>query len=106
MISKFDDLIYLMYHYGYNCYNQSAHIIYFYMYKNALIAFVEVWFQANNYVSGSTIISSFLLSLFNIVFTTFQIFVAFYYEETYDQTTKLVSVSQFRRNLHKSIFRF
>lgn len=84
VISKFDDLIYLMYHYGYNCYNQSAHIIYFYMYKNALIAFVEIWFQSNNYASGSTIISKTLLALFNIVFTTFQVFAAFYYEETYD----------------------
>jgi P-type E1-E2 ATPase len=44
VISKFDDLVTLMYHHGYNCYSQTSRIVYFYMYKNNILVFVQLWY--------------------------------------------------------------
>lgn len=83
VISKFDDLVTLMYHHGYNVYSQTSRIIYFYMYKNAVIVFVQVWFQFHCKTSGSDILPSLLVGLYNVALTTLQVFAAFYYETNF-----------------------
>lgn len=71
VISRFDDLITLVYDHGYNSYSQSSRIIYFCIYKNAIIVFVYLWCQLHNGNSGSTLIPGNLSSLYNVILTSF-----------------------------------
>ena len=106
VIYKFDDLITLMYHHGYNCYSQTSRIIYFYMYKNLIIVFVQIWYQFHCMSSGSNVLPSQMVGLYNSVLTTLQVFAAFYYEQSFDSSEYLVSSEQYRRNLKSSIFSY
>jgi magnesium-transporting ATPase (P-type) len=75
-------------------------MIVYYMYKNMILVFCEMWFATNCGYSGQRYWSPTLISLYNGVLTTFQSFMALYFEASNaDPNHPMVLPSQYRATI-------
>lgn len=80
VVSEFRQLPSLIFNHGYNSYIQTSKMIVYYMYKNMILVFCEMWFATVCGYSGMRYWTGILITLYNSLLTTFQCFVALNYE--------------------------
>lgn len=100
VVSDFRQLPSLIFNHGYNSYIQTSKLIVYYMYKNMILVFCEMWFATACGFSGQRYWNSTLITLYNGVLTTFQCFVALNFETANaDPNFPMVSPVVYRRGI-------